>query len=75
MEQQQKEGARNPLTVITEDIATRWNSTYDMLVRLSNMRVPLTAMMNEITVTKASDQSIYLSSAQWKLVAAFCWST
>ena len=68
-ERQKKDGVKNPLNVIAE-VPTRWNSTYDMLVRLNQLRVPLTAVMNDATVTKSGDQTLNLTASQWKLIEA-----
>ena len=68
-QQQVKEGVRFPLGVASE-VATRWNSTHAMLARLNQLRLPITYVMNDITVTKTVDQSMNLTASQWKHVAA-----
>ena len=66
-ERQKAEGVRQPLRPVAE-VTTRWNSTHDTLCRLWKLRSHITAVLEDITVMKAADQPLNLSSAQWKLV-------
>ena len=55
---------------LIQDISTRWNSTYYMIERLSEQRWPITAVLSDHTVTKASDRYLDLKSEQWELLTA-----
>ena len=45
-------------------------STYYMIERLIEQRWPITAVLSDHTVTKASDRYLELKSNQWELLAA-----
>ena len=53
-----------------QDISTQWNSTYYMIERLIEQRWPITAVLSDHTVTKASDRYLDLKSEQWELLTA-----
>ena len=57
---------------LVSEVATRWNNVYDMLQRLSVLRVPITAVLNDTAVTKPSDRNLCLSAAQWTSVEELC---
>ncbi|XP_022520027.2 zinc finger BED domain-containing protein 4-like [Astyanax mexicanus] len=52
---------------LTQDIATRWNSTCEMLDRLLEQRWPVTAVLSDPSITKKGDRTLDLSTEQWKL--------
>ena len=55
---------------LIQDISTRWNSTYYMMEHLIEQRWPITAVLSDHTVTKASDRYLDLKSEQWELLTA-----
>ncbi|XP_073668771.1 zinc finger BED domain-containing protein 4-like [Paramisgurnus dabryanus] len=52
---------------LIQDVATRWNSTYEMLNRLVEQRWPVTAVLSDPSITKKGDRSLDLTADQWKL--------
>ena len=58
--------------LLIQDVATRWNSTFYMLQRLSQPRVPVLAVLNDKTVSKKADLELDLSSQQWALAEELC---
>ena len=57
---------------LIQDVATRWNSTFYMLQRLSQQRVPVLAVLNDKTVSKKADLELDLSSQRWALAEELC---
>ena len=55
---------------LIQDISTQWNSTYYMIERLIEQRWPITAVLSDHTVTKASDRYHDTKSEQWELLTA-----
>ncbi|KAJ4934524.1 hypothetical protein JOQ06_007317 [Pogonophryne albipinna] len=52
---------------LTNDVATRWNSTCEMLDRLVEQRWPVTAVLSDPSITKKADRTLDLTADQWKL--------
>ncbi|KAL0188430.1 hypothetical protein M9458_015529, partial [Cirrhinus mrigala] len=52
---------------LIQDVATRWNSTYEMLNRLVEQRWPVTAVLSDPSITKKGDRTLDLTADQWKL--------
>lgn len=52
---------------LIQDVATRWNSTYEMLNRLVEQRWPVTAVLSDPSITKKGDCTLDLTADQWKL--------
>ena len=67
-EQQKQEGTQIPLYLVSQ-VAARWNSKYDMFDRLHKLRVPVTAVLSNASITEAVDQGLNLSPNQWVQVA------
>ncbi|KAK0135825.1 Zinc finger BED domain-containing protein 1 [Merluccius polli] len=52
---------------LIQDVATRWNSTCEMLDRLVEQRWPVTAVLSDPSITKKGDRTLDLTADQWKL--------
>lgn len=52
---------------LLQDVFTRWNSTYYLLNRLTEMRWPISAVLSDKCVTKQSDRHLDLRNEQWDL--------
>ncbi|XDV26060.1 hypothetical protein PO909_029858 [Leuciscus waleckii] len=52
---------------LIQDVATRWNSTCEMLNRLVEQRWPVTAVLSDPSITKKGDRTLDLTADQWKL--------
>ena len=52
---------------LLQDVSTRWNSTYYLLDRLTEMRWPISAVLSDKRVTKQSDRHLDLRNEQWDL--------
>ena len=53
---------------LIQSCSTRWNSSYEMMVRLLEMRWPISAVLSDDTVTKRSDRYLDLKSEYWALM-------
>lgn len=54
---------------LQNDCPVRWNSTFDMLERLFEQRIPVQSVLADETVTKPSVQkSLTMRASQWELV-------
>lgn len=53
---------------LIQSCATRWNSCYEMLLRLLEMRWPVLAVLSYDSVTKRSDHNHDLKTEQWTIV-------
>ena len=49
---------------LIQSCATRWNSCYEMLLRLLEMRWPVSAILSDDSVTKRSDRYLELKNEQ-----------
>ena len=59
----------NKALKLIQDVATRWNSSYLMIKRLLQLRVPVYAVLHDESVTKPSDRSILdLNDSNWKVL-------
>ncbi len=56
-----------PLNKLFVACATRWNSNFDMLVRILEMKWPISAVLSDETVTKRSDRYLDFTTEQWVL--------
>ncbi|KAK5921554.1 hypothetical protein CgunFtcFv8_018911 [Champsocephalus gunnari] len=52
---------------LTNDVATHWNSTCEMLDQLVEQRWPVTAVLSDPSITKKADRTLDLTADQWKL--------
>ena len=59
-------GTARPLALISEN-ATRWNSTFSMLERLSQLRAPINVVLND-PATKPAGQALNLHATEWNNV-------
>ena len=57
-----------PCHKLIQDVKTRWNSTFYMLERLLEQRMPVLAVLNDRSVSKRSDADLDLTGQQWTLV-------
>ena len=53
---------------LTQDVTTRWDSTYFLIERLLEKRWPITAVFSDSSVTKSGDHSLDLKTEQWNLL-------
>ncbi|XP_076341699.1 E3 SUMO-protein ligase ZBED1-like [Tachypleus tridentatus] len=57
--------------ILIQEVATRWNSTYQMLTRLLHLRVPVMAVLYDESITKAKDRaSLVFDDAMWSVMNA-----
>eukprot|EP00117_Sycon_ciliatum_P036603 scpid110500/ scgid27529/ Zinc finger BED domain-containing protein 1; Putative Ac-like transposable element; dREF homolog len=68
-EHQVQESVSRTLTLVSE-VATRWNYTCDILARLVKLCEPIAGVLNDTSITKASDQSPNLDTDKWKQAEA-----
>ncbi|KAJ8364707.1 hypothetical protein SKAU_G00135380 [Synaphobranchus kaupii] len=54
---------------LQNDCATRWNSTFTMLERLNEQRIPVQAVLTDETATKLNiRRSLSMRESQWELI-------
>ncbi|KAI7806357.1 E3 SUMO-protein ligase ZBED1-like [Triplophysa rosa] len=53
---------------LTQDVAVRWNSSYDMITRLLEQRWPVTATLSDPEVTRAAKHYLDMKADQWSLL-------
>ena len=68
LQKQTTDAESKPLKLI-QDVSTRWNSSCIMAQRLLLLRVPVFAVLNDDSVTKASERSVLdMTDAKWKVL-------
>ena len=58
--------------MLIQDIATRWNSTYDMMTPLSEQERVISDILLDPTLTKKSDSVLNLTDLEWDLLSDLC---
>ena len=53
--------------MLIQDVATRWNSTYDMMARLREQRRVISDILLDPTLNKKSDSALNLTDLEWDL--------
>ena len=66
-EKQQEDRARKRIRKVIQDVPTRWNSSYYMLERLIDLRMPIIAVLTDKNISKQSDAELDLTAHQWLL--------
>ena len=66
-QRQTQEGFGQALNIISDN-ATRWNSVVFIIQRFHKLRFPISIVLSDPTVSKASDQALNLSATQWDQV-------
>ena len=57
---------------LIQDVPTRWNSTYDMMARLSEQRRVITDLLLDPKFTKKGDSALNLLDRVWDLLSELC---
>ena len=58
--------------VLIQDVATRWNSTYEMMARLGEQRRVISDILLDTKFAKKSDSALYLTDREWELLKELC---
>ena len=64
--QKQSEQESDRLLRMLGDIPIRWNSTYDMILRATRLRIPLRNWLDEMILNEPSHECLSLSNTDWK---------
>ena len=68
MQRPEAGGEETHTPCLVSEVPTRWNSTFEMRARLLALCVPITAVLDEIRITKVAGQVLNLTALQWKQV-------
>ena len=61
-------GPADKVKKLTQDVATRWNSTFFIIDRLVEQRWPVTATLSDPAITQRSKHYLDLKAEQWSLL-------
>ena len=69
MKRQQSMDASKPSRKLIQHVKTRWNSVFDMMERLTELRWPVLAVLSDRTVTKLAEaKTLDMKEEHWTLI-------